>query len=1328
MAKAKLSIIQWNCEGARAKAGELEKMATELRPYCICLQETKLRPEASFSIPRYKPFLQNLELRPGGYAHGGVGILVQKHVSVYQIPLQTPLQAVAVSVKVHKRITLCSLYLPPGTNIRKEHLTGLLDQLPKPYMVLGDFNARSTLWYENEDNPRGTMIVEVIAENDVFILDEDKNTHMSRRIGTLDSHIDLSICSTELLSLFKWDVQTDTRGSDHYPITISSIEKENTKGCPRWCINKADWPQFKELTDIEVNNCENAQEALNHLKTSITEAASETIPRSKGGIRKSTPIWWNRQCKVAVWKRRSAYRRLKRHSTGGNLTKFNKAAAISNKIVKASKRTSWQRLKDSITFKSNSRQVWKKINILRNMHRSEQVTTLNVNRKGLNIQNFPGESNVNNLLEEMSGIGCVQTVGTTATEDGSTDVMIRFESSRCIKEAQTNLNGRQYMGNTLQATIVEEEIMMGRQKDGVVVDDPKEIADCLGRRFAHVSSENFGSPEFREYKAREEKDFDFKTDVQQNYNSPITRRELDVTLKDVSDSAPGPDEIHYSMLKNLGEGGKQLLLDLMNKVFDEGALPENWKLAYIIPILKEGKDPEECNSYRPIALTSCICKLLERILNKRLTWFLESRELLYKYQNGSRVGRSTTGSLVSLVTRIRKAMVKKKYLISIFLDLEKAYDTCWKTIIMSELYRFGLRGKLPILINDFLRNRKFQVKVGSTLSNVYEQQMGVPQGSVLSCTLFSIGVNTVSKVLEARIPRGIEPSIHCSLYVDDMTVSVEACTTAHGERTLQGFLHELEGWSLKTGFNFSATKSEVIVFHKTRVGAVNLTLNGVEIKNVFKKMFLGVICDSHLNFSDQIAHLRDSALRSMNILKVIARYNRGSSSADLLNIYRSLVRSKLDYGSQVYGITTKSRLKRLDPVHHQAIRLCLGAYRSSPVESLYAESGELPLEYRRQMLQLQYYARTKQFKPNDLETWLDDDSHDQYFDDRPSMQPTPGVVVRKLITELEVQMPTVELLRESNYGPWEFPEPDICLNMAEMTKSDTSPEQYRQQFHAHKHIADMDIFTDGSKSSEGVGAGIVIMEGSRPQRIGRRLDPMASVFTAEIVAIKSALNLLVPYTDISTVIYSDSKSVLEAIQGSSRRGLVVEIREMLVDLATQNVRVKLCWIPSHVGIDGNELVDKVAKSATQKLTMSRQPIPVTDVIAYLRSRIYHKWKDKWTKLTDNQKLKEVRPSLDMKTPLLGWPRKDATRLLRLRIGHTRITHGYHFNGEDMPECIECEEIITVKHVLMECGNFALDRLSHYDPREVTLRELLTDRSLIGKVLLFLRQIHWYEHM
>jgi hypothetical protein len=103
--------------------------------------------------------------------------------------------------------------------------------------------------------------------------------------------------------------------------------------------------------------------------------------------------------------------------------------------------------------------------------------------------------------------------------------------------------------------------------------------------------------------------------------------------------------------------------------------------------------------------------------------------------------------------------------------------------------------------------------------------------------------------------------------------------------------------------------------------------------------------------------LKTKCLKALNLLKVLSNTNWGSNFSTLLKLYRSLIRSKLDYGSVVYGSARKSYLHMLDTIHHQGLRLALGAFRTSPVESLYAEAGEPSLELRRKKLSLQYATR-----------------------------------------------------------------------------------------------------------------------------------------------------------------------------------------------------------------------------------------------------------------------------------------------------------------------------------------------------------------------------------
>ena len=135
-----------------------------------------------------------------------------------------------------------------------------------------------------------------------------------------------------------------------------------------------------------------------------------------------------------------------------------------------------------------------------------------------------------------------------------------------------------------------------------------------------------------------------------------------------------------------------------------------WKAAIIIPVPKPGKVLSDPGSYRPIALTSCLCKTMERMVNSRLTWYLERHKVITEHQSGFRRRRSTVDNLVTLETSIRDAFVGRKHLVSIFFYLEKAYDTTWKHGILLDLYKTGLRGRLPMFICDFLSDRYFILK------------------------------------------------------------------------------------------------------------------------------------------------------------------------------------------------------------------------------------------------------------------------------------------------------------------------------------------------------------------------------------------------------------------------------------------------------------------------------------------------------------------------------------------------------------------------------------------------------------------------------------------
>jgi len=150
------------------------------------------------------------------------------------------------------------------------------------------------------------------------------------------------------------------------------------------------------------------------------------------------------------------------------------------------------------------------------------------------------------------------------------------------------------------------------------------------------------------------------------------------------------------------------------------------------------------------------------------------------------------------------------------------------------------------------------------------------------------------------------------------------------ERHLQRSLDMLSHWADTNGFKFSSSKTKCMHFCRLRSAHPNpeLTLNGTLIPVFEQTKFLGVIFDNKLTFLPRIRYLKEKCVKALNLLRVVAHSSWGADQHTLLHLYRSLVRSKLDYGSVVYGSARESYLSILDPIQNHALRLCLGAFRT----------------------------------------------------------------------------------------------------------------------------------------------------------------------------------------------------------------------------------------------------------------------------------------------------------------------------------------------------------------------------------------------------------------
>ncbi|GFW95645.1 RNase H domain-containing protein [Trichonephila clavipes] len=389
--------------------------------------------------------------------------------------------------------------------------------------------------------------------------------------------------------------------------------------------------------------------------------------------------------------------------------------------------------------------------------------------------------------------------------------------------------------------------------------------------------------------------------------------------------------------------------------------------------------------------------------------------------------------------------------------------------------------------------------------------------------------------------------------------------------------------------------------------------------------------------------MRKRCEKSLNLLKVLSNTSWGADRTSLLRVYQAIVLSRIDYGCVAYGSACNSTLKKLDPIHHMALRICSGAFRTSPVQSLYVNCYQLPLDIRRRKLSLALYFKILSVPSHPLQNVYMSTSMERLYDARPS-NIRPFMDRMKLhISELDLPHVHIQQRNLFLFQPWNTPRFHYINPFASYSKSTVAPFVFQRVFayHRSQYSRYSAIYTDGSKRADYVGCGVVIEDIMH----GYRLDTSCSIFTAEAVAIYRALQLIDSNMPRKYCIYTDSMSVLEALENYNDRchPVVCKILDITSRLYSKGFDIVFCWLPSHVGIIGNEQADSAAKSATTHLPLA---VPLSDMKRVIMHHIFNIWQESWSQQLDN-KLHSVKPVVG------AWPvmpmRRTDVKLTRLRI-------------------------------------------------------------------------------
>ena len=366
----------------------------------------------------------------------------------------------------------------------------------------------------------------------------------------------------------------------------------------------------------------------------------------------------------------------------------------------------------------------------------------------------------------------------------------------------------------------------------------------------------------------------------------ITQAQVRRVVKSLKCSAPGWDGPPASVGKQYIDSYIEPLTILTDMSFAQGIFPNKFKLARVVPIYKSG-DKKEVSNYRPISVLSFYSKILEKIMYEYVVEFMDKNEIIFKNQFGFRKNHSTQHVVISLIHNIIHSQETDHMVISVFLDLKKAFDCVSHTFLLKKLYQYGIRSATHKWFTSYLTGRTQYFAVDDKKSDIQKITCGVPQGLVLGPLLFIAFANNICNASEL---------LFYILYADGTAVLLKGSVIFLRERLviLNEELERINLWLKANKLTLNTQKSVFMVFHRARLKSFNppILINGTQIQEVSSTKYLGLIIDNKLKWIDHIAHIKKKISRGIGI---ITRVRLFVSKKCLSNLYHAFIYPYLLY-------------------------------------------------------------------------------------------------------------------------------------------------------------------------------------------------------------------------------------------------------------------------------------------------------------------------------------------------------------------------------------------------------------------------------------------------